>query len=113
MSQSLRMARLLNVLNAFREDVNLNSLTQDEERILGFIYERECKKLITTVSDIVFAHSFGTPPTVQRKINKLSKNGMLVYRKDRLDLRKQHLVLSDAAVQYLEDLARYLATEFE
>ena len=110
MSKSLTMARLMNLMNAFREVESECCLSQDEELILGFIYERNHREVSTTVSDLVVARSFGTPPTVQRKVNKLSKNGMLIYSKSKDDLRKQNLGLSDEAVLYLEKLAGHLET---
>lgn len=113
MSNSLRMARLMNVMKAFREAESECCLSQDEELILGFIYERHHREITTTVSDIVVARSFGTPPTVQRKVNQLSKNGMLIYSKSKNDSRKQNLALSDAAILYLERLANRLETIFE
>ena len=113
MIQSLRMAKLMNLMNAFREGASDSRLSQDEERMLAFVYEREHKEISTTVSDIVVSHLFGTPPTVQRKVNHLTKSGMLVMTKDKSDLRKQRLLLSDTAVRYFEDLAKHLSTAFE
>lgn len=105
MSNSIRMARLLNVMNAFRESEDEINLSIDEERILGFIHERNCLGTVTTVSDIVVRRSFGTPPTVQRRIVRLSNSGLLIYSRMQSDLRKQNLALSDRAVEYLEGLS--------
>ena len=105
MTNSLRMARLLNVMNAFREDENEIDLSVDEERILGFIHERNCQGVVTTVSDIVVRRLFGTPPTVQRKIDRLFSAGMLIHMRLKSDLRKRNLVLTDRAVEYLHGLS--------
>lgn len=113
MTGSLRIARLMNLMNAFREGEEGYCLQQDEEWILSFIYERAHKEVSTTVSDLVIARSFGTPPTVQRKVNKLAKNGLLVYAKDKSDSRKQNLALSDSAILYLEKLEKHLAISCE
>lgn len=110
MSKSLKMARLMNLMNAFREVGSEFCLSQDEELILGFIYERSHREISTTVSDLVVARSFGTPPTVQRKVNKLSKSGLIIYSKCKEDSRKQNLGLSDDAVLYFERLAVHLET---
>lgn len=113
MSNSLRVARLMNIMKAFREADTECCLSQDEELILGFIYERHHREISTIVSDIVVARSFGTPPTVQRRVNRLAKNGMLIFSKHKNDSRKNNLALSDTAVLYLDRLAGRLETIFE
>lgn len=109
MSSSDHMVRLMNLMNAFRAEKKQNFLEQDEERVLAYIYEREALGRCTTVSDLVVSRFFGTPPTVQRRVNQLSAKGLLVFSRSPSDLRKQCLHLSDSAIKYLEELSIFLS----
>lgn len=111
MAKGVAMARLLNLMEAFRSK-NEEGLSHGEANIIAFICEREALNKSTTVSDLVACQFHGTPPTVQRKVDALLKNGYLLIRRDVFDKRKQVLMLSETGAAYLQELSEYVSVLF-
>lgn len=109
MKDSIRVARLLNLIQAFREESTEKMLSQQGEAVLAYLLERSEIGLNTTVSKLVSSQLFGTPPTVQKKVDQLVHTKFLMLTRDTADSRKQNLVLTEKALGHLESLAFYIS----
>lgn len=97
------MARLLNLMRAFREE--RSPLTKDEEEVLSYVVERMGEERVTTVSNLVSSQLFGTPPTVQKKVDKLVSKDLLSLTRCTKDSRKINLAPTPRAVEYFDGLS--------
>lgn len=113
MTNSIHIARLMNLMRAFRNERESPSVSNEEEFMLAFIIERGEKDITTTVSNLVASQFFGTPPTVQRRIDNLVKLNFLVLEKCAKDSRKQNLVATILAKEYFEDLSRHVSSKLK
>lgn len=111
MTDSISMARFFNLMRIFREERGRISLDHDEESVLLFVLERSQRGTATTVSNLVASQFFGTPPTVQKKVNQLVAKRILVIMRCADDSRKQNLVATPMAMEYFERLCGHLSVE--
>lgn len=111
MTNSIRMARLLNLMRVFRQEKIKLAPTMEEEVLLSYIVERHAEEKATTVSNLVATQLFGTPPTVQKKVNQLVAKDFLIFEKCSKDLRKLNLLPTPSAIEYFEDLFRHLTID--
>ena len=108
MTDSVRMARLVNLMRVFREEKSKTPLTSDEEMILSYIVERIGEEKTTTVSNLVASQKFGTPPTVQKKVDQLVSKDLLVLVRCTKDSRKLNLTPTTTAIEYFDNLSHQL-----
>lgn len=97
------MSRLLNVLRAFKSSSNGCYIHRSELEVIAFIHQRNLAGMDTTVTNIVMTNEFGSPPTVQAKINKLHLIKFLLIQKCSKDTRRNVLIVTNSALKYLDE----------
>lgn len=101
-----KMPRLLNLMHALRGQKSDDGLSCEGELLLAFVSDRCSKDITTTVSDLVRSGFFGAPPTAQRNVNKLVKQGMLDLYRAPGEYRKVSLKLSSKAEEHMVNLEK-------
>lgn len=108
MPPGINMTRLINLLSVFHGEKRNNFIEIDDLRILSQIVDTGKTGKCISVTDIVNCKLFGSPPTVQRRIKKLIRNGYIELSKCEKDQRKKCLVPTNEANIYLNDLTKYV-----
>lgn len=74
------------------------------EEVLAYVYINEVGRGPVKVTDLVRALTFGTAPTVHRKVRILLQRGLVKARSSNTDRRIKHLFLSKTGVRILLSL---------
>ena len=80
---------------------------QDAVAILAFVCSENQKLCYPTISRVVQQIEFGTPPTVQRRLNELLQHGLIEFCVGE-NKRHRHLKLTMAGKKYLDDCAKLM-----
>lgn len=99
MKSATSYARIVNFLHAAKN----SGIEEGCEEVLSFIACRLEQGRTTKVTDLVQSLSFGTGPTVHRKVSQLNRAGLIALKKSPSDARAKNIELTDKGMKYLAD----------